>query len=73
MADSDLQIWGGSVIQTLRQGGPPVSKNNFFRPLGPHFGLKIRGGPDPLGPSPGSATALDSETSTTTSKRFSQY
>ena len=64
---------GGSVIQTVRQRGPPVSKNNFFRPFGPHFGLKIRGGSDPLGPSPESATALDSETSTSTSKRFSQY
>ena len=44
MADPDLQIGG--------VGGREVS-NLFYRPLGPQFGLKIRGG----GPSPGSPTA----------------
>ena len=40
-------------------GGEAVSKNNFFRVFGPQFGLKIRGGRAPLGPSPGSATVSD--------------
>ena len=31
-------------------------QKKLFRPLGPQFGLKIRGGPGPPGPSPGSAT-----------------
>ena len=34
-------------------------KKIFFRPFGPHFGLKIRGWPGPPGPSPRSATGLD--------------
>ena len=55
MADPNLQIRGaGEVIQTLRYkdgGGGGLKKKNVFRPLRPHFGLKIRG------PSPGSATA----------------
>ena len=34
--------------------GGPISI--FFRPLGPQFGVKVRGG-GPPGPSPGSATA----------------
>ena len=37
--------------------GDPVSKNNFFPPFGPPFGLKLRGeGGEVPGPSPGSAT-----------------
>ena len=51
----------GAVIQTLRKGGGggAVSKKFFFRPCGPQFGLEIRGGGvGPLGPSPGSATAV---------------
>ena len=39
--------------------GAPASKKIFFRPFGPHFGLKIRGRPRSPGPSPGSATGLD--------------
>ena len=31
-------------------GGGAVSKNNFFRPFGPQFGLKIGGGAGPPGP-----------------------
>ena len=34
-------------------------RDHFFRPFGPHFGLKIRWGrrgADPSGPSPGSVT-----------------
>ena len=79
VADSDLQIRGGAVIQTLRYGGgggrskkknfapPPPKKKNFpppppkkkkFRPFGPPFGLKIRGGLGPPDPSPGSATGI---------------
>ena len=52
VADSDLQIRGGAVIQTLRYGEGAVSKKKIsppppkkkFRPFGPPFGLKIRGG-----------------------------
>ena len=51
VADSDLQIRGGAVIQTLRYGGERSQKKKFapppkkkFRPFGPPFGLKIRGG-----------------------------
>ena len=40
------------------RGGPGLQKR-FFRPFGPHFGLKIRGWPWPPGPLPGSATGLD--------------
>ena len=29
VADPDIQMGGGGVIQTLRQGGYPVSKKNF--------------------------------------------
>ena len=47
VADLDFQIRGG-----------PVSKN-FFRPFGPQFGLRIRGGWGPPGPSPGSATDIN--------------
>ena len=47
MPDPDLEIRGGG------EGGG--LQKNVFRPLGPQFGLKIRGGgPDP---SPVSATA----------------
>ena len=47
MAHPDFQIRGGGG------GGGEVS-NLFSRPLGPQFGLKIRGR---AGPSPGSPTA----------------
>ena len=45
MPDADFEISGGegAVIQTLRQGGHPVSKKTFFWPFGPQFGLKITG------------------------------
>ena len=46
MPDPDLEIRGGG------EGGG--LQKNVFRPLGPQFGLKISGGPDP---SPVSATA----------------
>ena len=58
VADPDLQIRGGPVIQTLRSGGGGVHKD-FFRPFGPQFGLKIRGARAPLGTSPRSATAIE--------------
>ena len=58
MADPDFQIRGGGGGNPDPEitGGPGLQKI-FFRPFGPHFGLKIRrgGGADPLGPSPGSA------------------
>ena len=37
---------GGGVMHTLRKVGE-VSKKKFFRPFGPQFGPKIRGGLDP--------------------------
>ena len=46
--DPDLEI---------RDGGGSLQKK-FFPPFGPQFGLKLRGGPGPSGPSPGSATVL---------------
>ena len=33
-------------------GGDPVSKNNFFPPFGPPFGLKLRGGEGARSPTP---------------------
>ena len=53
MADPDLQIRGGGHPDPEIKAG--VSQKNF-QPFGPQFGLKIRGGPAPPGPSPGSAT-----------------
>ena len=51
VADPALQIRGGggggggrAVIQTLREGGGAQSPKKFFRPFGPHFGRRIRGG-----------------------------
>ena len=38
------------------EGGGAVSQKIFFGPSGPQFGLKIRGNPGPLGPSPEPAT-----------------
>ena len=58
VADPDLQMreWGGGG--SSRPGdkwGETVGclKKNFFQPLGPQCGLKIRGYPGPSGPSPG--------------------
>ena len=46
LADPDLQIRvGGSHLDPeIRGGGGRRLKKNFFRPFGPQFGLKIRGG-----------------------------
>ena len=50
MPDPDLEIrGGGGVIQTLRQGGGGLPPNIFW-PFGPHFGLRIKGGPAPRVP-----------------------
>ena len=65
MALTDLQIRGGGgggypdpeIRLGLGVGGG--LQNVFFRPFGSHFGLKIRGRPDPLYPSPGSASESD--------------
>ena len=43
VANPGLRGGGGAVIQTLRYRGR--SQNIFFRPFGPQFGQKIRGGP----------------------------
>ena len=59
LADPDLQIRWGPVIQTLRLLEWGGGKKSFFRPFGPQFGPKIwGGGAGPPGPSPGSATDL---------------
>ena len=47
MPDPDLEIRGGGVIQTLRQGGGGLPKKLFWPSFGPHFGLRIRGGGAP--------------------------
>ena len=49
MADLDLQMGGGGgggegVIHTLRKVGGRDLKKKIFRPFGPQFGPKIRGG-----------------------------
>ena len=51
MPDPDLEIRGSGHPDPYIKGGgsPPPSK--FFWPLGPHYGLKIRGG-EPPGPLP---------------------
>ena len=65
MALTDLQIRGGGGGRLSRPGdkvgvgGGEGLQNVFFRPFGSHFGLKIRGRPDPLYPSPGSASESD--------------
>ena len=45
VADPDLQIRGGPLNQALVPpgGGRGQSQKKFFQPLGPQFGLKIRG------------------------------
>ena len=45
-------------IHTLFTVPDPDFEMKFFRPFGPQFGQRIRGGPGPPGPSPGSATGL---------------
>ena len=45
VADPDLQIRGRPSHQDPDiTGGGRVSKKIFFQPIGPQFGLKIRGG-----------------------------
>ena len=54
--DAIVVMFDLALDASLRRGGGLQKK--FFRPFGPHFGLKIRGGASPPGPSPGSATAM---------------
>ena len=57
VADQDLQTTlglGGNDYPDPEMRGAAVSKK-FFRPFGPQFSLKIRGGAGGPGPSPGSA------------------
>ena len=42
MPDLDLEIRGPRSSRPLEKGRPSLQKN-FFRPVGPQFGLKIRG------------------------------
>ena len=63
VADPGLQIRevgrrGGGGITRPWDNGVAWPQKNFFRPFRPHFGLKIKGGPGPRGPSPGSATEI---------------
>ena len=52
VTDPDLQIREGG-------GGEGGGLQKLFRPFGPQFGLKIRGGPGGgPGPTPGSATVI---------------
>ena len=50
MADPELQIRGGGGGGSRSLDGGAVSKQIFFSPSMPQFGLKIRGGPGPPGP-----------------------
>ena len=53
VANADLQIRGegGGVIQPWDKGGRGrPSPKDFFRPYGPQFGLKTKGGVGPPGP-----------------------
>ena len=62
MADPELQIRSGAghPDPEIRGGGGEGLKI-FFWPFGPHFGLKIKEGPAPPAPSPGSPTVLCGE------------
>ena len=57
VADPDFQVRGRPGHPESEISGGAGLKI-FFRPFGPHFGIKIRGSPGPPGPSPGSATGL---------------
>ena len=53
MADPDLQIRGRPAHPDPEITGEGRGiKKNFFRPFGPQFGLKIRGGGGPGPPRP---------------------
>ena len=71
MPDPDLKIRGGRGAWSSRpfdKRGGAASKKNFFRPFGLQFGLKIRGGCPPPGPSLGSATVPEKYYTLLTSK-----
>ena len=62
MADPYLQLGGGGGHPDPEiRGGEGVLQKKKFPPFGPQFGLKIRRGRRPLGPSPGSATEQKSD------------
>ena len=45
MPDPGLEIRGGRSSRPLHKGGGAAGlQKNIFRPFGPQFGLKIRGG-----------------------------
>ena len=58
MTDPDLEIRGGGSGHPDPEIRGEQSTKNFFRPFGPPFGLKIRGGAGPPGPSHRSATGV---------------
>ena len=58
MPDPDLEMGGGGGHLVSSIKGRAGLLKTIFRPFGPQFGPKIRGGPGPPGPSPGSATGL---------------
>ena len=43
MPDPDLEIRGGGQLSRPLDNGEPGLQKNFF-PVGPQFGLKVRGG-----------------------------
>ena len=47
MLDPVFEIGGGSSHQDPEIRGGAVSRKKRFRPLGPQFGLKLRGAPSP--------------------------
>ena len=56
IADTDILITGGG--HPAIRGMPGLNKK-MFRPFGPQFGLKIRGGGGPGSPSPFPISATD--------------
>ena len=54
-----MLVSGGSRPWDKGAGGEDSLQQKLFRPYGPQFGIKIREGPSPPGPSPRSATASD--------------
>ena len=52
MPDPDLETRDGGQLSRPLDNGEPGLQKNFFRPFGPQFGLKVRGGVGTPGPLP---------------------
>ena len=61
VANPDIPIRRGPGHPDPERREMPGLQKFFFRPLGPQFGLKIREGPGPSGPSIRSATEVSTE------------